>query len=167
MHKYFYDQNGSQAGPVAADQLLDQGITATTLVWRDGMPEWAVAATIPELSNLFRASPPPLPPLPVSAVPPLAATPFEANQASTSPALPHQETASIARPQFSAKVSTRKWWHYLIYIIAIIFIMLFFRACGAVIGHVISAAPAALPPTEYKGVAHTHGYRLPLAAHIA
>jgi len=37
MNSYFYDHFGQQAGPVSGDQLITNGVTAETLVWREGM----------------------------------------------------------------------------------------------------------------------------------
>ena len=55
MEEWHYSINGTQAGPVTADlvrELLSTGQMnpATDLVWKDGMSEWAAAATVPELS---------------------------------------------------------------------------------------------------------------------
>jgi hypothetical protein len=37
-------------------------LTPETLVWKQGMAAWAPAAQVDELSPLFAAAPPPLPP---------------------------------------------------------------------------------------------------------
>ena len=37
-------------------------INANTLVWAQGMPQWAAAGSVPELMQLFAPTPPPLPP---------------------------------------------------------------------------------------------------------
>jgi hypothetical protein len=47
----------------ALQQQVQAGqITKDTLVWKDGMAAWTAAGQVPELSNLFGATPPPLPP---------------------------------------------------------------------------------------------------------
>ena len=62
--------NGAQAGPFeigALQQMIASGqFTKQTLVWKDGMANWAAAGTVPELSQLFGAvpPPPPVPPVP-------------------------------------------------------------------------------------------------------
>ncbi|MBP5706071.1 MAG: DUF4339 domain-containing protein, partial [Spirochaetales bacterium] len=62
--------NGSQSGPfymAALQQMAGNGqLTRQTLVWKDGMANWAAAGTVPELSQLFGAvpPPPPVPPVP-------------------------------------------------------------------------------------------------------
>ena len=64
--------NNAQAGPYdmpILQQLVTQGVLrADTLAWKAGMPQWAVASTIPELMALFTPTPPPMgaptPPVP-------------------------------------------------------------------------------------------------------
>lgn len=50
---YFYEQAGQQAGPIAGDQLVTNGVRASTLIWREGMPDWVAAGMVPELSDFF------------------------------------------------------------------------------------------------------------------
>jgi membrane protease subunit (stomatin/prohibitin family) len=56
---------GAQAGPFDMNSLRakigDGSISRDTLVWRQGMPQWTPAATVPEITSLFEAVPPPLP----------------------------------------------------------------------------------------------------------
>ena len=60
--------NGQQYGPYnlqQMQQMVQSGqINASTLVWAPGMPQWAAASSVPELAQLFVATPPPLPPTP-------------------------------------------------------------------------------------------------------
>jgi hypothetical protein len=61
--------NGQNYGPYEMDQLrqmVQQGsLTRETLVWKEGMAQWAAAGTVQELSTLFGTNnPPPLPPPP-------------------------------------------------------------------------------------------------------
>jgi membrane protease subunit (stomatin/prohibitin family) len=62
---FFVGQGGVQAGPfdlaALAARVRDGSLTPTTLVWRQGMPEWTAAGRVPELQPLFAAVPPPLP----------------------------------------------------------------------------------------------------------
>jgi membrane protease subunit (stomatin/prohibitin family) len=57
--------DGKPAGPFGLDQLREKiaqgALTRTTLVWRNGMADWAKAETVSELASLFGATPPPLP----------------------------------------------------------------------------------------------------------
>lgn len=67
---YFYEQAGQPAGPLAADQLLARGVTAATLVWREGLPGWVPAGSVPELQRFFQ----PIMPHPLSPVVPIRRT---------------------------------------------------------------------------------------------
>jgi membrane protease subunit (stomatin/prohibitin family) len=62
---YFVALGGVQAGPfdltTLAGKVRDGTLTRSTLVWKQGMPAWAAAETVPEVQNLFAAVPPPLP----------------------------------------------------------------------------------------------------------
>lgn len=67
---YFYERAGQQAGPLPGDQLVAQGVGAATLVWREGMPDWVAAGTVPELHAFFA----PTAPAPVKPALPVGAT---------------------------------------------------------------------------------------------
>lgn len=64
-----------QAGPFSVmqlQQLMQNGsFNAQTLVWRQGMPSWVVAAQVPELASLFATAPamPGMPPMPGAGTP--------------------------------------------------------------------------------------------------
>ena len=71
---YFVNLNGQPAGPLSGPELrelINHGqLTRDTLVWKEGMPNWAPAWTGPEVAPLFASAvPPPLPPLPPSSLP--------------------------------------------------------------------------------------------------
>ena len=78
---YFVSINWQPAGPfdtAGLRQLISNGqLNRDTLVWKEGMANWAAAGTVEELSPLLSASPPPLPgaPPPLAAPPPASATP--------------------------------------------------------------------------------------------
>ena len=61
----FIAVHDQQVGPIAAADLparIAAGeLTRETLVWREGMPAWAPASTVPDVAKLFGAVPPPLP----------------------------------------------------------------------------------------------------------
>ncbi|WP_299105612.1 SPFH domain-containing protein [uncultured Tenacibaculum sp.] len=63
--QYFYAVNGQQAGPVNYEALkglfAGGSINAETLVWKQGMANWASLQSVPELQNLLGSVPPPLP----------------------------------------------------------------------------------------------------------
>ncbi|MFD7365119.1 SPFH domain-containing protein [Nocardiopsis alba] len=58
--------NGQQQGPLDRGglvRLASEGtLTRQSLVWRNGMPQWAPAGEVPELADLFAHTPPPMPP---------------------------------------------------------------------------------------------------------
>jgi membrane protease subunit (stomatin/prohibitin family) len=55
--------DGARAQLSAADVAARvRSISGRHLVWKDGMPEWAEAATVPEIAALLSGGPPPLPP---------------------------------------------------------------------------------------------------------
>ena len=82
---YFVSINWQPTGPfdtAGLRQLISSGqLSRDTLVWKEGMANWAAAGTVAELAPLLSASPPPLP----GAPPPLAAPP---------PVAPHQQQAA-------------------------------------------------------------------------
>ncbi|MFC7356074.1 SPFH domain-containing protein [Jejudonia soesokkakensis] len=64
--QYFYAANGAQAGPVSFEQLkalfANRTVNKDTLVWKQGMSEWAALHSVEELKAfLGGATPPPLP----------------------------------------------------------------------------------------------------------
>lgn len=73
---FFLGINGQQVGPVTtADmsaRIASGEFKPDTLVWRQGMAGWVAASTVPEISGLFGATPPPLPPPAAPPAPPSA-----------------------------------------------------------------------------------------------
>ena len=63
--RFFVAVNGTQTGPYFITELAAKAangsLTRDTLIWREGMAEWAAAGTVPELQSLLAAIPPPLP----------------------------------------------------------------------------------------------------------
>ncbi|WP_163835901.1 SPFH domain-containing protein [Spartinivicinus ruber] len=63
---YYVAINGQQQGPMPISQLqalVNNGtVTRESLVWCEGMNNWAKASEVDALSRLFAATPPPLPP---------------------------------------------------------------------------------------------------------
>jgi membrane protease subunit (stomatin/prohibitin family) len=62
---FYIAAGGKQTGPFTMEQLIpmaQQGtLTSQTLVWHQGMGQWRVAESVPELGILFPTIPPPLP----------------------------------------------------------------------------------------------------------
>jgi len=68
MDLYFYlDKNGQQQGSIPANELPKYGVTKNTQVWKQGMANWQMAGSIPELSDIF---PPSVTPQPITPLPP-------------------------------------------------------------------------------------------------
>jgi membrane protease subunit (stomatin/prohibitin family) len=63
---FFVAINNAQAGPFDAGGLRAKvasgELTKETLVWKQGMANWAAAKDVPELAGVFGSAPPPLPP---------------------------------------------------------------------------------------------------------
>lgn len=61
---YHVNINGQATGPYDADglkNLISQGqLTTSSMVWKEGMSNWVVAGTVPELAPLFTGAPPPI-----------------------------------------------------------------------------------------------------------
>lgn len=54
MKQYYYiSSNGSQQGPVQAEQLPACGVTRTSMVWCQGMSDWKPAYEVEELRQVF------------------------------------------------------------------------------------------------------------------
>lgn len=82
---YYYEQAGQQMGPVAANELVAQGVTTSTLVWCEGMSNWAAAGTVPTLRDLFAPSQP-IPVQPAASASTQAAKPTRPRMAPPAPA---------------------------------------------------------------------------------
>jgi len=54
---FYVAENGKPVGPLPFPDVMAMAqsgkITGDTLVWKDGMPQWAAAKTVPELTPLF------------------------------------------------------------------------------------------------------------------
>ncbi len=63
---WFAALGGAQQGPFDVTMLARHAsagaLTRDTLVWRDGMAGWTPAGQVPDLTRIFAAVPPPLPP---------------------------------------------------------------------------------------------------------
>ncbi|MEL6131514.1 MAG: SPFH domain-containing protein, partial [Cyanobacteria bacterium J06628_4] len=59
---WYITRDGQNFGPYAINQLLANGLTAQSNVWKQGMASWQPANTVPELQSLLSTMPPPPPP---------------------------------------------------------------------------------------------------------
>ena len=66
--QFYVVLNGQQAGPydnATMQQLVrQQMVKPDSLVWKQGMPQWAKAGEVPEVATLFAPAGPPPPPVP-------------------------------------------------------------------------------------------------------
>jgi len=60
MKKYFYADEDKQVGPFTIDELKEQQILSTTLVWTEGMEIWTEASEVEELKEILTVTPPPI-----------------------------------------------------------------------------------------------------------
>lgn len=66
--QFFAMVNGAQQGPFGLQQLsqmvAQKSVTPKTMMWKQGMPSWTAASSVPELASLFAPVAPPPPPPP-------------------------------------------------------------------------------------------------------
>lgn len=55
---YYLHVDGQQKGPFQLSQLIQEGMTAETMIWRTGLPSWVTARTLPEVAVLFEVAEP-------------------------------------------------------------------------------------------------------------
>lgn len=57
--KYYIVKDNQRLGPMELSELSNFTITADTLVWHEGMTDWAAAGTMPELAQVITPGVPP------------------------------------------------------------------------------------------------------------
>jgi membrane protease subunit (stomatin/prohibitin family) len=57
--QWYISLNGQNLGPFSINQLLQNGLTPQSFVWRAGMKNWQLASQVAELASLLPGSPPP------------------------------------------------------------------------------------------------------------
>ena len=57
--QWHISREGQNLGPFTTNQLLQNGLTAETYVWRNGLDGWKRASEVPELAPLVSSVPPP------------------------------------------------------------------------------------------------------------
>jgi len=72
MQKYFYSDGTNSYGPFTLEELTEKNITRETMVWFQELGEWKPAGSVPELSEMFVLTPPPV-------AKPVAQNPFQDN----------------------------------------------------------------------------------------
>lgn len=56
--QYWLMKDGVRLGPMTFAELVRNVDTPSAPVWREGLPDWCAAETVPELAGLFRMAPP-------------------------------------------------------------------------------------------------------------
>jgi uncharacterized membrane protein YhaH (DUF805 family) len=92
MAQYYLVKDGQRVGPMEVEQLLQSGLTPESLVWTEGMDNWAPAATIAELATALAPAPAPTP----------APAPAPAPQPAPAPAPAAQPQYQAPQPQYQA-----------------------------------------------------------------
>lgn len=60
MENYYYlNSRNEQTGPIAPSDFTRYCITGSTMVWKQGLPNWMRADQVPELKSYLLPSPPP------------------------------------------------------------------------------------------------------------
>lgn len=61
MNQYYYSEKNQSLGPFTFEELKTKRIKKSTLVWREGLSDWTIAANLDELKEILISEPPPLP----------------------------------------------------------------------------------------------------------
>lgn len=60
---WYYSKNGTQLGPVTEQELSEKvsggEVSASDLIWKEGMPDWKPASQVPEFSGMISNVPAP------------------------------------------------------------------------------------------------------------
>lgn len=60
MKKYFYSDGKEKYGPLSLDELKQNDITKETLIWFEGLDDWAPAGELDEMKPILELQPPPI-----------------------------------------------------------------------------------------------------------
>lgn len=83
---YYLNPQNEQQGPVDASQLAAYGVNANTMVWTQGMAQWAPAGTVSELRPYIAPAPAAAPPPVYPPQPAVQSAPQPAAQPAPQPA---------------------------------------------------------------------------------
>jgi hypothetical protein len=56
--EYYYLSGDSKMGPLSLEALKKAGISPSTMVWNNTLPDWVEARLLPELAEIFISAPP-------------------------------------------------------------------------------------------------------------
>lgn len=54
---YYIMYNNQQMGPMPKEQLRNYGLNPQSMIWAEGMPNWAAAFTVPEIAEMLNGGP--------------------------------------------------------------------------------------------------------------
>lgn len=97
MKLYYFIKDNQRVGPLPLDQLLQNGVQPSTLVWTDGLTDWVTANQVADLQPLFT------PVQPVAPAPPAQPVMPEATiqaAAPVQPVAPQPQYQQPAAPQY-------------------------------------------------------------------
>ena len=60
MKKYFYSNGKEKQGPFSFEELKNENINKSTLIWYEGLEDWKPAGEIQELEEILQLIPPPI-----------------------------------------------------------------------------------------------------------
>lgn len=96
MDYYYLDADMRQVGPVSLDDLVAAGVTGDTMVWHEGLEEWAKAGNLPEVVKAMeRKARPATPEKPESPEPPESPVNPEAPGSPVKPESPESPEAVV------------------------------------------------------------------------
>lgn len=109
---HYYLSDGQQPrGPFPLTELRAQGLTATSLVWHEQLPDWLPAPAVPEVQALLPKAPPSLPKTPPPVPPRTAQPPVIPPPARVAPPVARVAEPPVApRPAKPALPARRTWF---------------------------------------------------------
>lgn len=106
MKEFYMVKDGQRIGPMPVDQLLQMGLQPETLVWTDGMANWAAANQVPELLNIFAPAQPAVPAAPVQPSAPVA--PVQPAAPAPQYQQPQYQQPQYQQPQYQQPVGNQQ-----------------------------------------------------------
>ncbi len=97
--KYFIHIDGQQQGPFEENELLLHNVSPSTMVWCEGMPNWAPASQVQGLNHLFQGESQPQPQPQQSAPPGFQPTPQPQYQSQQQPQYGYQPQQRPVMPE--------------------------------------------------------------------
>ncbi len=111
---YFIIRDNTQQGPFSLEELREQGITSATMVWTEGMPQWAPAWQVDELKAIIYGSQ-------AAATPPpyTGPQPGQGQQGTPPHSLRDEQPHHTPQPMPQPKKHRRSWTGWLLLLVGI------------------------------------------------